>query len=122
MGHAAGDAFLLRTAHRTAARVGDDEFVVLLEDAAVIEDVAATAERVIESIGATFAWNGKEMRIRPNIGIVFSGSGGETVEELLHNADAAMDAAKTSGKGGYEMHRLEDGKHPSKNRADAGGR
>ena len=133
LGHAAGDAFMLRTAHRmtaclrandTAARVGGDEFVVLLEDAAVIEDVATTAERIIESIGATFAWNGKERRIRPSIGIVFSGSGGEAVEELLHNADAAMYAAKTSGKGGYEMHRPEDGRHPSKNRAgaNAGGR
>ncbi len=131
LGHAAGDAFLIRAAQRmtsclrsndTAARVGGDEFVVLLEDAAVIGDTTATATRIIEAIRAPFAWDNKETCTQASIGIVFSGSDTDAVEELLHNADAAMYMAKASGKGRYEVHGPEGGKPRSKNHADAGSR
>ncbi|MDQ3767106.1 MAG: diguanylate cyclase [Actinomycetota bacterium] len=131
LGHAAGDNFLIQTAQRmrsclrsndTAARVGGDEFVVLLEDAAVVADTAATAERINELIGTPFTWHGKETCTQASIGIAFSGSGADAVEQLLHNADAAMYMAKASGKGRYEFHQPEDGMDRTKDYAVAKGR
>lgn len=116
LGHAAGDDFLIRAAERmrsclratdTAARVGGDEFVVMLEDAAVAAETTATAERINDLISAPFTWKGEERCISASIGIVFSRSGDEAVEELLHNADAAMYSAKASGKGRFEIHQPE---------------
>lgn len=74
LGHAAGDAFLVRAAQRmtsclrstdTAARVGGDEFVVLLEDATVIGDTTAIATRIIEAIRRLSPGTTRKHALRP---------------------------------------------------------
>lgn len=116
LGHAAGDCFLVVASERmksclratdTAARVGGDEFVVMLEDAAVLNETTTTAERINKLISAPFTWKGEDRCIEASIGIAFSKSGDEAAEELLHHADAAMYAAKAGGKGRYEIHESE---------------
>lgn len=116
-GHAAGDDFLVQTAQRmqsclrsndTAARVGGDEFVVLLEEAGDIQDTAATAARILAAIRAPFTWEHAQTCTPASIGIAFCDSGQDSVEQLLHNADGAMYKAKAGGKGRYEIYEPDD--------------
>jgi diguanylate cyclase (GGDEF)-like protein/PAS domain S-box-containing protein len=115
LGHLAGDRVLEEVAGRieavlragdTAARLGGDEFAVLLEDVGQDHDpeVALVAERLIEAVRSPIALEGKEVAVQCSIGVAFStdvAAGEEPVEELIRNADIAMYAAKTAGKGTY---------------------
>ncbi|MGZ4639992.1 MAG: diguanylate cyclase domain-containing protein, partial [Actinomycetes bacterium] len=129
-GHAAGDAVLLETARRlnsvlrgddTVARVGGDEFVIVVEpwhrssgdvpadlrrrgaqsDRAVAVRVA---ERVAAAVRQPITVNGVEHVITASIGIAYAtlapgeGTGTASAEEVLHDADAAMYQAKDRGK------------------------
>ena len=78
LGHAAGDRVLLEVAKRlatsirardTAARFGGDEFAILLEDTAGPQEVADTAERIIEQLETPLHVEGKEIVIRASLGI-----------------------------------------------------
>jgi diguanylate cyclase (GGDEF)-like protein/PAS domain S-box-containing protein len=113
LGHAAGDAVLMDVAQRldaairasdTAARFGGDEFALLLEDVESAQQVADTAERILESLGVPLHAEGKEIFVGASLGI--SIARGETIvdaDELIRNADAAMYIAKRDGKGGYRL-------------------
>jgi diguanylate cyclase (GGDEF)-like protein/PAS domain S-box-containing protein len=110
LGHAAGDELLvaigerLREATRpvdTAARLGGDEFAVLLEDVDSDEDVAGVAERVLAQIAKPIRLHGARVVVRASIGIAVAADG-ETVGDLLRNADTAMYTAKDAGRGRYE--------------------
>jgi len=122
-GHAAGDAVLEATAQRllatvraedTAARVGGDEFVVVLEpssrgwagpDGAPI-DVRAyavlVAERIEEALAQPVEFDGHEYAVTASIGVAFA-QAGDDVEEILAQADAAMYQAKSLGKNRHEV-------------------
>jgi diguanylate cyclase (GGDEF)-like protein len=106
-GHAAGDQLLVAVATRllsavrgadTVARLGGDEFAVLLDGMDAEEDVYAVADRLLEDIQAPVPYNGTELHPRASIGVAMW-RGDINVDQLMHNADVAMYAAKMSGKG-----------------------
>jgi diguanylate cyclase (GGDEF)-like protein len=108
LGHAVGDALLRVVADRlrstireadTAARLGGDEFAVLIEDAVDLDDAAALADRIAAAIASPTSVAGQEVNVRVSLGVALSPEGGESVDELLTNADAAMYVAKAAGKG-----------------------
>jgi diguanylate cyclase (GGDEF)-like protein len=101
-GHAAGDGLLKLVADRlsgalrasdTLARVGGDEFVVVLTD---VERVAAggLAQRLIESLMEPFQLNDLRIRIGSSIGIALCPRDGDSADVLLKNADTALYRAK----------------------------
>jgi len=106
-GHGAGDDLLKAVGERlqetvrtgdTLARLGGDEFAVLVEngDAVVAE---TTAERILDALRLPFPFSGGENGVRASIGIVTTNDQTEEADELLRNADIAMYAAKSAGKG-----------------------
>ncbi|MBB6561998.1 diguanylate cyclase (GGDEF)-like protein [Acidovorax soli] len=110
-GHAAGDVILRGAADRlrkearecdTVARVGGDEFLILLEDVSDVADCVTMANRVLESLSRPFEVSGKKVQIACSIGIVVHPDHGERTK-LVANADAAMYAAKRAGGGCYAL-------------------
>jgi len=106
LGHDAGDRLLQAVAQRiiqttrssdTVARLGGDEFGVLLEGMGTTAAVGRVADALIESLGAAFSLDGRDVRVTASIGVAFS-SADTTAKELLSNADLAMYHAKAAGK------------------------
>lgn len=87
----------------TIARIGGDEFAILLEDTNQPENAISVAERILESFKTPITINGREIIISTSIGIVTTESEGSnnSADELLRNADVAMYVAKENGKGHY---------------------
>jgi diguanylate cyclase (GGDEF)-like protein/PAS domain S-box-containing protein len=107
LGHAAGDELLIAVSVRiraavreadTAARMGGDEFAILLEDAATVEGARETAERVLEAIRAPFRLLDRDVAVHASAGIAMYASPEQSADELLRNADISMYSAKTQGK------------------------
>ena len=110
-GHAAGDAILIEAAQRlraearesdTVARVGGDEFLLLLEDVGNAADCTVVATRILAAIAQPFQVAGRQVQIGCSIGIVVHPDHGDR-DKLVANADAAMYAAKRAGGNGYAM-------------------
>jgi len=108
LGHAAGDHVLITIANRLrqslrgndhAARLGGDEFVVVLEHLNESADAMTVANRLIERVSEPIVFEDREHQIGASIGVVSDESAYATAEELLRDADAAMYAAKQSGRG-----------------------
>lgn len=98
-GHAAGDKLLQEVASRlrqcvreadTVARIGGDEFVVLLEQVVLAEDVALVAEKIRAALALPVALGEHNVEARPSIGIAMYPAHGETAQQLLKCADEAM--------------------------------
>ncbi|MEX2547254.1 MAG: EAL domain-containing protein [Chloroflexota bacterium] len=107
LGHGAGDELLVSVAERlnrtlrdadTAARMGGDEFAILLEDAHDKHASVEIAERILEVLRAPFTVQGQHVRIRGSVGIALYTDPEQTADELLRHADVAMYAAKSQGK------------------------
>jgi diguanylate cyclase (GGDEF)-like protein/PAS domain S-box-containing protein len=110
LGHAAGDALLLRVAKRlrgcvreddTVARFGGDEFVIVLghiEDPGEALDVA---QRITNAFDAPLRVRGRDIIMTTSIGIALSPGGTIDRIDLLRNADIAMYRAKSSGKAAF---------------------
>ncbi|MFY3386553.1 putative bifunctional diguanylate cyclase/phosphodiesterase [Paracidovorax sp. MALMAid1276] len=110
-GHAAGDTILRGAADRlrhearecdTVARVGGDEFLVLLEDVTDVAACVSVANRVLATLSRPFEVSGKQVQITCSIGIVVHPDHGDRTK-LVANADAAMYAAKRAGGGCYTL-------------------
>ncbi|MFN8573966.1 MAG: EAL domain-containing protein [Gemmatimonadaceae bacterium] len=110
LGHAKGDALLVSVAERltralrsadTVARLGGDEFAVLLEDLQRGDEADATAVRIQQALSRPFVLDDREVSVRASIGIAWA-SEGQTVDDLLTEADVAMYGAKNSGRGCIE--------------------
>ncbi len=106
LGHDAGDRLLQAAAQRivqtsrasdTVARLGGDEFGVLLEGVGTAAQAQRVADALIESLGAPFSLDGREVRVTASIGVAFSDAD-TGAEALLSNADLAMYHAKAAGK------------------------
>ena len=104
-GHAVGDGVLKEIAQRlqalarggdTVARIGGDEFLVLMEDIDSAADCAIVAARVLEALGLPMRNGDRQISISASIGIVVYPDQGEK-GKLIANADAAMYAAKRAG-------------------------
>ncbi|CAN5809025.1 hypothetical protein BH23ACT11_BH23ACT11_01280 [soil metagenome] len=125
-GHDVGDQLLIAVAGRletcvrpedTLARIGGDEFTVLIEDLADVGDAVRVAERIISELQAPFVLDEREVVINASVGIASNISAGMRPSSLLKNADLALYEAKRNGKSRYEI--FEDmmkqgfGKHPT---------
>jgi diguanylate cyclase (GGDEF)-like protein/hemerythrin-like metal-binding protein len=113
LGHEVGDWILCSVAKRmkdclraydTAARVGGDEFVVLLSDLDCIEDAAAVAERVRVALARPFVMeDGLSLGISCSIGLAGFPDHADNERDLLRVGDEAMYRAKNAGRGRVEM-------------------
>jgi diguanylate cyclase (GGDEF)-like protein/PAS domain S-box-containing protein len=119
-GHEAGDALLRSVASRlsgcvresdTLARVGGDEFVIVISDYASIEQVAVLAGRILETIAVPFALAGNEYYLGVSIGISVSPDDGQDATVLMRNADSAMYHAKQCGRNNFQFFTAELNQH-----------
>ncbi len=108
LGHAAGDLLLVEVAQRlrrclrdtdTAARIGGDEFAILLHDLDSPEQASSVAHRILEELRAPYEIRGTPVAIDASIGVAFNEPGAQDGEALIHNSDLAMYQAKKAGKG-----------------------
>jgi diguanylate cyclase (GGDEF)-like protein len=106
-GHAKGDRVLQVVAERiracirpgdTAARMGGDEFAIVLEDLSTQDEAMVVAERVLEALGRPIDLGEAAPIVGGSIGLALSGVGGDTGDDLLRSADVAMYAAKAAGR------------------------
>jgi diguanylate cyclase (GGDEF)-like protein/PAS domain S-box-containing protein len=111
LGHSVGDELLRRVSDRirtllhagdTAARVGGDEFIVLMEGFLDPERPRHTAEQILAALKQPFDIEGRMLQIDASIGIATSATAPGT-EELMRDADLAMYRAKSGGRGRYEI-------------------
>ncbi|MDO8607594.1 MAG: EAL domain-containing protein [Phaeospirillum sp.] len=112
MGHDAGDEVLRQVAKRllieqrqadTVARVGNDEFVMVLSDASESHSPQAVAARICERLEAPFIIGGDEIFISASIGIAIFPGNGVTAQDLLRSATAAIPSADAEGRGGWRF-------------------
>jgi diguanylate cyclase (GGDEF)-like protein len=110
-GHHMGDLLLRDVALRlredlrsqdTLARIGGDEFVLLVQ-LAEPDDALRLAARQVGLIGRTFRVADHDLQISASVGIALYPGNGQSADELLMNADAAMYHAKGAGKNGYSF-------------------
>jgi predicted signal transduction protein with EAL and GGDEF domain len=87
----------------TVARMGGDEFTILLEDLQDAGDAGGAAERVLRALEAPFLIAGREVFTTTSIGIAVAGGGDGPLDPhaLLRDADTAMYQAKAAGRGRY---------------------
>jgi diguanylate cyclase (GGDEF)-like protein/PAS domain S-box-containing protein len=112
LGHAAGDELLRQVGQRlmetfrgedTVARIGGDEFVVLVtvKDE---EDAGQVAERLVQLMEDSFVVGGEEVSSSASVGVALFPDHAEILEDLIALADSAMYAAKEQGRDRYRMH------------------
>lgn len=113
LGHAMGDRLLQSVAMRlescirkgdTLSRFGGDEFTLLLPAIDNLEDARTIAKKVIDILKEPFTLGEHEVFVGVSIGITVSPEGGDTVEQMIQNADAAMYHVKGRGKDGYQFY------------------
>jgi diguanylate cyclase (GGDEF)-like protein len=110
LGHSAGDRLLVSVAGRlrdclrpadTVARLGGDDFAVLLEEMRGAGDAARAAQRILNALEAPFQLAAREVYVTVSIGIA---TGTADADNLLRDADLAMYRAKSEGKGRYAVY------------------
>lgn len=110
LGHDAGDELLVSIARRlehcvrlvdTVARMGGDEFVVLLDESREPDGATRVAARIIDELGRPFQIDGHQLFTGASVGIALSSPRYATPGELLRDADTAMYRAKEAGRGRF---------------------
>lgn len=113
LGHAAGDDLLAEAGRRlqscvresdTVARMGGDEFTVLLEDAGDRDHAGRVARQIVSAISAPYLIQGAEARVGISVGVAFHPWDGGDCDTLLRAADAALYRVKQTGRGGVRFH------------------
>ena len=116
LGHAAGDLLLKTLSERIQAclresdllfRMGGDEFTIILPHITTSEDAAFVARRLQEAVAAPVSVHGHDIAVGATAGIAVFPGDGDSAEELLKAADAAMYSAKEGGRGGHAFYRAE---------------
>jgi len=112
LGHEVGDSLLKAIAARLrasvrgddfVARIGGDEFCVLLQDIADPREAAAVAQKLVHELGAPHSIGVHDLRAGASIGIACVPLDGEDVATLMRLADTAMYRAKQLGRNGYQF-------------------
>jgi diguanylate cyclase (GGDEF)-like protein/PAS domain S-box-containing protein len=110
LGHPYGDQLLKEFGKRlsgvarktdTASRLGGDEFMLLLTEAADTESIAIVAQRILEQVRKPFILNNDEISITASVGISIYPDDGEDLDSLMKYADTAMYQAKQNGGNNY---------------------
>ncbi|SES66196.1 PAS domain S-box-containing protein/diguanylate cyclase (GGDEF) domain-containing protein [Pseudomonas graminis] len=113
LGHAAGDRVLNDVSSRLSdcvrhgdlvARVGGDEFVLILSDTQTQDEVEALCRRLIESIERPVLIDDQEIFVSASIGIAMAPTDAREAAELLRYADIALYEAKASGRGTWRFY------------------
>lgn len=113
LGHATGDHLIKAVVERlqgllgngmTLARMGGDEFAVLLEDSPQAAHAAMLAQSIIDGLKQPFLLDGHTLFISASIGISLFPNDALGPEQLLRNADSALFKAKGNGRGGYALY------------------
>ena len=120
LGHAAGDRMLKEMATRllacvtdddTVARMGGDEFTLLLQPRATRElalnRAIHVAEQILTSLITPFVLEGREFFVTASIGIALSPQDGNELSQLMKNADTAMYHAKERGKNNFQFYQAD---------------
>ncbi|MBK5260370.1 MAG: EAL domain-containing protein [Thermoanaerobaculia bacterium] len=112
LGHAAGDQILQMIGERleaclrqedTVARIGGDEFTVLLPGVDSVADASLVAEKVSEAIKKPFLLGEDEVRVTASIGLAMYPADGEDPETLLATADGTMYRVKAAGGAAFQF-------------------
>ena len=112
-GHDAGDIVLKTVAQRlnacvgktnTIARMGGDEFTIILTDVTSRCEIQTIAETIIEALAKPIALTGTQVAVTSSIGISIAPLDGTEADILVTKADSAMYTAKHNGKNGYSFH------------------
>ena len=110
LGHDAGDQLLFQVADRlksslraidTVARMGGDEFAILLEAVSTPEEVITTVQRIQASLALPHEWKGRSIGNGASIGVVMNLTAYQQIDDIIRDADIAMYRAK--GNGGNEF-------------------
>lgn len=113
LGHATGDELLKETASRlravirvsdTVARIGGDEFNVIIPDVDHPELAAEVAQKILNEIRKPFTIRGRELNVSTSIGISVFPHDSEEMDTLLRYADIAMYHAKEKGRNNYQFY------------------
>lgn len=113
LGHTMGDQLLKEVAERlkncvreedTIARMGGDEFTLILPGIVHVDDVTKVASKILESVKKPLMLDDYELNITISIGITIYPNDGEDAEILLRNADIAMYRAKEKGRDNYQYY------------------
>jgi PAS domain S-box-containing protein/diguanylate cyclase (GGDEF)-like protein len=111
LGHGAGDDLLLAVSRRlenqvdhgdTLARLGADNFAILMQDSPDEKTARASVARIKKTIGEPFRLGGREVFTSASVGIVMGEGEYSTPGDLLRDAELAMSRAKRDGKGKTE--------------------
>lgn len=113
LGHNIGDMILNQSSSRlrhclrdvdTIARIGGDEFIIVIEDCGP-NQATVVSERIMNQLKDEFELDGNNLSITGSIGVAFFPEDGESPEQLIRAADAAMHRAKEFGNGQIEVFR-----------------
>lgn len=111
VGHSVGDQLLQAVGKRltgllrkndTVARMGGDEFLLLLTEMKKLEDASTIAERVMGTMRKPYVINGYKLRITASIGVAAYPHDGQDDDSLMNHADNAMYWAKKDGRNTYQ--------------------
>ena len=113
LGHDVGDLLLQQAAERlsaalrkgdTVARFGGDEYVLLIPDLKLTEDMIPVAQKIINSFSKPFLIDNHQLTVTTSIGIAVYPDNGTDGDILLKNADKAMYQAKQAGRARYKLY------------------
>jgi diguanylate cyclase (GGDEF)-like protein/PAS domain S-box-containing protein len=112
LGHYVGDALLKQAAERlkknsreidTVARVGGDEFTIVLPNVTTLPALSAFAEKILAELMRPFPSEGQDVFVSASIGISLYPDDAKGLDDLVKHADAAMARAKSTGRNNYQF-------------------
>ncbi|MEZ5932252.1 MAG: EAL domain-containing protein [Alphaproteobacteria bacterium] len=112
LGHKAGDDLLVAVAERLqraigaedmVARMGGDEFILILQGLADRDEIRLRAKRILEAMRPPFEIGGQELHVTASIGVSLFPDDGQSADQLLKAADIALYRAKSAGRDRWQL-------------------